>query len=247
MPYSISRINLFKSCRRAYQLKYIEGLRPVETADALEIGKNYHEKLETLYKTGELDTSDLSKESAMAAAYKKYIYPQLDVVSVEEWTDLVLDDETIIGRPDGMTASGKLIEHKTTSMDPLEFEYDLQWNEQILLYMVMTHTRDAYFTVCRKPTIRLKKNETEEDFFNRMVVWYDEDTDSKIKIIHVNRTDQEVDEFVWGLREMIGEMKRCKYFYRNTSYCKHWGRRCEYASVCMHYDPNQEYVEFVKE
>ena len=51
MKASITKIRAFKSCRRAYELRYIEGLKPVEVSDALETGRSYHEKLEELYKT----------------------------------------------------------------------------------------------------------------------------------------------------------------------------------------------------
>ena len=68
MILSISRVKLFKACRRAYELKYIEGLEPVSEAESLTIGKSYHSKLEDLYKNGDFDASDLSKESAMATA-----------------------------------------------------------------------------------------------------------------------------------------------------------------------------------
>ena len=35
-------------------------------------------------------------------------------------------------------------------------------------------------------------------------------------------------------------------FYRNTCHCNSWGRRCEYSSICLHYDPNLEYIDYVK-
>ena len=40
--------------------------------------------------------------------------------------------------------------------------------------------------------------------------------------------------------EIIGE------FYRNCSHCFRWGRRCEYASICLNFDPEQEYIEFTR-
>ena len=35
-------------------------------------------------------------------------------------------------------------------------------------------------------------------------------------------------------------------WYRNTYYCNYWGRRCEYSSICLDYDPHENYVDFVK-
>lgn len=246
MLISISKLRLFKSCRRAYQLKYIEGLEPVKKPDALEKGINYHEKIEAIYRNGYCDVLDDKMESAMALAYEKYIYPHFEVKSVEDWFRVPLNaDDTLVGRTDGITEDGCLVEHKTcagsTNLD--EYEYSLQWDEQILAYMFATDTRKMYYTLIKKPTIRQRKNESDEDFFNRMCQWYDEDTESKIRVIEITRTDEEVQEFADALADMCAELRTSNY-YRNPSYCHHWGRMCEYASVCLHYDPDEEYVEF---
>lgn len=253
MNISISRIKLFKACRRAYYLKYIEDLEPVEQATALATGSNYHSKLEELYNTGDVDTSDFSKESAMAVAYKKYIYPQFSVDSVEDWIEKeIAPGFTLIGRADGIAKDGYLVEHKTTSMEVTEeYEYNLQWDEQILAYMWMTGSRKVHYTVCRKPTIRQKKNESDEEFFERMVAWYDEDTESKLRLLEVIRTDEEIQQFEDSVLYLLKDIQEVqddpdKTAYRNTCHCHMWGRRCEYSSICLSYDPNQEYVEFTR-
>lgn len=250
MKLSVSRLKLFKACRRAYELKYIEGLVPVEQAESLKTGTTYHAMLEELYTNGDFSNveEEYSKEQAMAVAYQKYIYPKLKLQSVEKWVSypISIKDE-LIGRVDGIADDGRLVEHKTTSMDiTVEYEYMLQWDEQILAYMLMTGAREIWYTVCRKPTIRQKKNETDEEFFQRMVAWYDEDTDSKIKLMLLSRTDEEVDEFRRALEAMAEEMNHSKNYYRNTAHCKRYGRMCEYAPVCLYYDPEQEYIEFTK-
>ena len=247
MKLSISRIKLFKSCRRAYELKYIEGLEPVQKADALQTGGSYHDKLEQLYQDGSFEI-DLTKESAMACAYQKYIYPKFQCKRAEEWCEhQLLTGDTLIGRVDGIAEDGKLVEHKTTSAEITEeYEYNLQWDEQLLAYMLMTGAREMYYTVCRKPTIKQKKGESADAFFDRMVEWYDTSTDSKIRLLHISRTDAEVEEFLDAVEKMAREIAETDHFYRNPSYCRQWGRMCEYASICLHYDPNYEYVEFTR-
>lgn len=244
---SISKIKLFKACRRAYELKYIEGLEPVKKADALETGSNYHELIETLYKDGDFLNceEDYSKEQAMAVAYMKYIYPKVKIVEAEKW--LEMPELNLVARVDGIADDGCLVEHKTTSMEVGdEYEYNLQWDEQILCYMMITGARKMYYTVCRKPTIRQKKNESDEEFYQRMVAWYDDDTEHKIGVIVVERTDAEVETFKHELQAMSVEMNHAYNFYRNTSHCFRWGRQCEYAPICLNYDPNIEYVDFVR-
>lgn len=247
---SASKIKLFKSCRRAYEFRYVYDLRPIETAEALQTGSNYHALIEELYNDDEAylftHADDYSKEKAMATAYRKYIYPKFKVRSTEEWHQARIGKHALVGRVDGIAEDGLLVEHKTTSQEITEeYEYDLQWDEQILAYMYLTGSRSVYYTVIRKPTIRQKKNETDEEFYNRMVEWYDEDTDKKIRLLKISRTDEEIQQFAESFKMICGEMER-GVIYRNPSYCNHWGRKCEYASICLNYDPDQEYVGFVK-
>lgn len=259
MEISVSRAKLFKACRRAYYFRYIERLTPVKKADALETGTQYHERIEALYSGQEIE-NDYSRDAAMIEAYKKYIFPKLKVRAVEKWERAQLPSSalleihhTLIGRVDGIAEDGKLVEHKTTSLDISEggeYEYNLLWDEQVLAYMFMTGTTKMYYTVCRKPTIRQKRNESQEEFYQRMVDWYDEDTDRKIRIFTVERTPEDIMQWALGMGALCDEIAvaedRPIRLYRNPCYCTHWGRRCEYAGICLNYDPDQEYVGYVK-
>ena len=256
MRLSISKIKAFKACRRLYELSYVEGLKPVQKPEALEVGSNYHKLLEELNKGVDLAgnpdyAGDFSKEMAMARAYEKYIYPKFKVVEAEKWLQYDLGNgDVLVGIADGIADDGHIVEHKSCGSDITEqYEYNLLWDEQILAYMLMTGMRKVWYTVCRKPTIRQKQNETEEAFFYRMLDWYDEDTDSKIRLLEITRTDEEVEAFKNTLDTMKATMQEAemdKNYYRNTCHCNMWGRRCEYSSICLHYDPTQEYLEFVK-
>lgn len=249
MRLSISRINTFKACRRLYELKYIEGIEPDRRPQALETGVNYHELIEGLYR-GELPFSDDSKAVAMAYAYNKYILPELDLVDIEKWVSYPLGgDNELVGRIDGMTRNGILVDHKTTSMSIEEFDYNLQWNEQSLAYMLATGARQMIFTVVKKPTIRQKKNESDEDFLNRMINWYDDKTEEKIAMLYIERSDEQVQKFEEGLQKMVAEMQyviNADNLCRNTTNCRKWGRMCEYAPICLEYDRNKEYFGFTK-
>lgn len=255
MRLSISKIRLFKSCRRAYELRYIEGLEPVTKSDALVTGSNYHALLEELNNTGSIGiNSDIeyTKELAMAKAYEKYIYPKFHVTGVERWLEYDLGEgDMMVGIVDAIADDGHIVEHKSYGSDITEeYEYNLLWDEQILAYMLMTGMRKVWYTVCRKPTIRQGKNESAEEFFDRMIAWYDEDTDSKIRLLEIERTDEEIEQFrqeLFAMRDVMKQAEDKKSFYKNTCHCYSWGRRCEYSTVCLHYDPNQEYIEFIKE
>lgn len=248
MLISISRLKTFKACRRAYYFKYIEGLEPVQKADALETGLGYHSLVEALNNNEGLPEDEFTKECAMARAYEKYIYPKVDVAKAEEWVRYDLGQgDTLIGRVDGIAEDGSIVEHKTTSAEITEeYEFNLQWDEQILAYMLCTGERKIYYTVCRKPTIRQKNNESAEEFYRRCVEWFDEDTESKIRLLKIERTDDEVEEFRKDLIATMEELKNSKTMYRNCLHCFRWGRQCEYAPICLHYNPDEVYTGFIK-
>lgn len=247
MRLSITAIKTFKACRREYFLKYIEGLEPVKKPEALEIGSNYHQKIEQLYATGDVDISDFSKESAMAVAYKKYIYPHFKMKAAEEWVEKDIGKHTLFGRVDGLSEDGFLVEHKSVGyeINP-DYEYKLMWDEQILAYMLMSNTNKVYYTVCRKPILRQKNGESDWEFFLRMVAWYDDYTDAKIRLMVIERTDEEIQAFAKQAEEIADEIENAHNYYLNTCHCFRWGRQCEYASVCLHYDPNQQYLQFTR-
>ena len=253
MKISVTRLKCFESCRFAYKFRYIEKLEPVKKADVLVTGSNYHEKLEQIYKDGYCTVDDYSVESAMALAYEKYIFPKFKVKTVEEWFEYKFGkyNHILIGRVDGIAEDGILVEHKTTSATNLEeYEYNLQWDEQILAYMLGNKINKMWYTIIKKPTIRQKKDETDEEFFDRMCKWYDEDTNSKIRVVLVERSDEQLKEFENHLETLADMMENAeidqKYLYRNPLHCNCWGRRCEYSSICLNYNPDEQYVDFIK-
>lgn len=246
MKLSNSSIQCFKSCRRLYELKYIEGVTPVQTANALERGRSYHEKVESILKYEPFEYDD-PKTDAMAVAFMRYVRPKLDgIEAVEEWFDKELPNGNIIvGRCDGRLQDGTLVEHKTTSSD-LDDAYiaGLQNDEQILTYMWAYGVNHILYTVCKTPTIRQKKDETEDEFRERCIEWYNTDIELKIGTIDVYRSPEEIEEFALELERMDAEIRNCENFYRVPSYCMKWGRPCEYMSICRNYDPEMEYIGF---
>jgi hypothetical protein len=263
MTVSISKIKTFKACRRLYELKYVYNLEANETPEPLETGKNYHKMIEDYYHGIEPDETDYSKEHAMFEAYKKHIASQLHIVETEKYVECEIGyDDKLIGYVDGIADDGCLVEHKTSGGDIGEqYEYNLQWDEQTPAYMLMSGARKVHYTICKKPTIRQKQNETDEEFYRRMIEWYDDETETKIRMFDIVRTDEEISLFQSTLCSIVEEMKRCEEnavdspapicqayspFYRNTCHCNAWGRRCEYSPVCLEYDDEVGAIGFSK-
>ena len=253
MRLSSSLVKTYKRCRRLYELKYLEDLTPVQKAEDLQDGTDYHAGVERFYKEG-CFFPDMTrpKISAMVRAYIDYVamnMPELYTVKYsEKWFDYKLTpNHSVVGICDAIALDGLPVEHKTTSNEINEdYVYNLQWDEQILTYMLANGVNEMYYTVIRKPTIRQKQNETEEQFYERCLLWYAEDTERKIKVFKVTRSQQEVAVHRENLLILAEEIENCKHFYRNPCMCNLYGRRCEYASVCLDYNPELEYIEFEK-
>lgn len=247
MELSASKLKTYKACRRSYWLKYVEYICPLYKTEALETGSIYHEYIAKMYAGDMQNIDDFSRENAMAGAYAKYIYPELHIIATERRYDMQIGKHTIVGIIDGITSNNELVEHKTTSIPNLdEYEYNLQWDEQILMYMLLTGQNRMHYTICRKPNIRRKQNETEEDFWHRMSRWYNEDTYNKIRHVEVERSEEEIEEFRESLIWILEEMENTKNFYRNTCHCYKWGTQCEYAPICLNYTRGQEYIGFYR-
>lgn len=244
---SYSRLQTYKSCRRLYELKYIYDVQSTAKIEALERGTSYHEKVERILR-GEKYEYDDPKTTAMAMAFETYILPRLNPVKTEEWLSYETKfGDKFIGRVDAINADGAIIEHKTTSGEiNEEYWYTRDLDEQLMFYMYVAGTQKAYYTVCRTPSIRMKKDETEDEYFQRCTEWYQEGTEGKIAMREIYHTPEEINAFIAEQELVIKEMNECKLFYKNQNYCTKWGRMCEYAPICQHYDPSQIYVGFKK-
>ena len=244
--FSNSQIQTFKNCRRLYELKYRYCLEYAEPIECLEQGSQYHECLEHLLKGEEYEAQN-PKIQAMAKAFEKYVLPKLpEIADTEKWFDYATPHgNKIIGRYDALSTDGTPIEHKTTSRT-LDGEYllSIERDEQILTYLAASGKTQMYYTVCKKPTIRQTKNESDEEFEHRLEAWYDTDTESKIGIITVIRAQEDIDEFLRAQDEVIEEIEHCKSYYKVPSMCYRYGRQCEFAQICDHYNPELEYVNY---
>lgn len=248
MRISSSKVKTYKACHKLYYFKYVEGLASENSAQTLVDGLNYHAGVEAINNGAEpkLDIENDPKTSAMIMAYKKHIAPQLSVTEAEVPFELKLTPNvTLVGRFDGVTGAGVVVEHKTTSSDiDDEYVYDLQWDEQVLNYMLASGKDLVIYTAIKKPTIRQKQNETATEFYERCLAWYDEDNEHKFGVMTVVREKSEIEAQRRQLISVAHEMSarearknKDMAFFRNPNYCGQYGRRCEFASICLDYNP----------
>lgn len=232
MILSASRIRCYKECRRKYFISYVKGLVPVETSAALEIGLAFHDYLErVIVEDGKARIEPYDVPSAMAQVWQKSVYPrfQFDAQAVEKPFDYQIGKHTIVGRYDALSEQGTPVEHKTTSLSTIEFMNRLFLDEQAKTYCLAAGKDVILYDIMKKPTIRQKKDETETEFAERCVRWYDENPDA-IETHQAVFTHRELFEHEQMLRKIADEMEQCDFFYRNPSACSFWS--CPFESIC---------------
>lgn len=242
---SPSKMRCYTSCQKKYDFVYNEELAPIEKAECLMQGGSYHEKVAKIL-SGEDYEKTNDKIDIMAEIFKKHILPKLPQISaVEKHAEKEFDNFILHGYIDAETVDGIPVEHKTTSMAVDEFYINrLNWDMQVPTYMILAGTTECLYTVIQKPTIRQKQNESEEEYLQRCVEWYDTSTEKKIGVFKVLRTNQELADKEEEIKSLAEEMISKKYFYRNPSDCSIMG--CPYSSICLDYDRNVMPIGFMK-
>lgn len=139
-----SQVKCFKTCRKRYQLEYVECLKPIETPKALEIGTLYHAGLEMLlsgvpFDVIEVNLMDKQRDNAarmgidfdplnayiaieMCRAWNRESgWQNWQIISVEKSFEVSTGyAKRMLGKIDGLvirpeTGKPYLIEHKSTS------------------------------------------------------------------------------------------------------------------------------------
>jgi len=230
---SASKLSTYKSCRRAYWFRYIEGIDPAKRSPALRIGSEYHEEVEK-YLNGEISSS----ENYLVQAF-------IENIDISQWKDTITEEPKNSGLSHNIrlnsitdaktTVENKrhLVEHKTTSLKiDGQYEYDLQWDDQIPIYCGVENLYDVLYTVIKKCTLKLKKNQTEEEFFKERVAWYKKDTESKIRCFKFPVSRERVEEHKKEVIAMAEMMRDTEFFYKNKGACSSYGG-CEHKSYCL--------------
>lgn len=230
-----SQVNLFKDCRRSWEISYKEMVKPIRESDALVIGSSYHDKVEQILKTGGFtETNEVT--DAMAKAFIKYIlpqYPEMPTEVEETFDKSIARGVHLLGKVDGRSKN-YLFEHKTTSMNLEDgsYEYNVHYNnDQVSNYLIANKKNiPVIYDVIKKPTIRQKQKETLEEYIKRCEDWYDEDTEKKILVFEVYRTDEELAAQREFLINIAKEMKH-GFIYPNHRSCS-IGSSCPFKGVC---------------
>ena len=233
-----SMVRTFKQCPRRYELEYVHMLIPNQTPEALEVGSSYHANVEAILK-GKLWRND-GVTGAMAEAFDRMSgWQEWDVKAIEEEFRVHMAKGLYLkGKMDVVLADGTPVEHKTFGGSDWDRYVDhLRWDDQASLYLLALDERRMKYVVCRKPTIRQKKDETEEEYVERCREWLAEN--DAVRTFEVTRARGELEDTLRGLKALAKTI-RAGNFYRNPQACAIVP--CPYASICLTFDPEISYM-----
>ena len=238
MNLTASMVRAYKSCPKLYEFQYIHMLKPEKTPEALETGSSYHAEIEKVFRG---EPTSCTIPGIMARAFDRFIpWREWRIEKIEEEFLLPLSPFlNLVGKIDAICADGTPVEHKSASQSigdetasGLKYRDKLAWDDQVTIYLMALNTTRVKYTVCQKPSIRMKQNETEDEYLARCEAWYDE---TKVRFFEVTRDPKELEDMEAEIRYLASEIRRRKHFYRNPSHCSLMS--CSYASICLNYDP----------
>lgn len=260
ITYSSNRA--FKDCRKKYKLRYVDQLVSITKDQTMYFGTVTHKCLEMFYKNIPLENileyiqksfkpEFQSKEICMLTAimkvyHEKYSFNEFEVIALEEKFEYETKDFILKGKVDGIVKlDGKyyILEHKTASRIDAGYIDRLTIDEQIHIYAMCIQEKlgvkieGIIYNIIEKSQIRLKKNETLEEFTERFIKEYTEkDLFHRQHIPIYNESIallvKDIDSTAYCIKEAIEK----DLFYKNPSFCFNYNKPCPYFNICRSND-----------
>ena len=134
----------------------------------------------------------------------------------------------------------RLLEMKTTSRLDADYLRRLALDPQISAYCLAASAkygvpgREVVYRVVRKPSIRQRKNESPEEFADRVSADYLERPEFYFAEEIVTRTDAQLERWhheMWESHRRVMRLENGGMSVRNTQHCLDFGR-CDYFDLC---------------
>jgi hypothetical protein len=246
-----SSIAKFSSCPRAYHWCYVQLVRPATSSPALAMGSAFHKVAEvgTDKAIDGLLDQQAATVRAMAHARSRYLPPQEASAIEQEYTGKVpgMRGVRLSGKVDAIRADdGGVHDDKTTGAELDEAvrtqRHAIQWP----IYQHLTgSTAPVTIDYIKKPTIRLKKTETSEEYRERAEAMYDAEPDRFFRRdrfeVPIEAVQEALATVAWTARA-VRQCGRQQYWpRRHGPGCRHAYGWCEYRSLC--WDNNFEGYE----
>lgn len=263
-----SSIKVFTSCPKKYWWKFEQNLMPLETeeSDALQWGTALHRGLAAYY-TANLSL-DAAIEACKGCYKEEFVVAMLTgydnryreedsslkVVEVESKFSQTIRNLkrnkthwVARGILDGLVElDGELylLEHKTASDIDVAYIEKIWADFQTMFYATYYSQQigrgivGVIYNVIRKSQKRQGKNETLEQFRDRLVETYlTEDMYHRETVVFDPGLKQKcLDETAYYL----SAIQHCRYYgnwYKNYGACSHYGTQCQYFKLCAAPDP----------
>jgi RecB family exonuclease len=192
----------------------------------------------------------------LAGHFWRYSQDDLVFVEVERAFDIPLVNPgtgatsrtfTLAGKIDGIVRLGDgrlaVLEYKTSGEDiSADGEYwmrlrcDPQISQYVLAARAIGHdVATVLYDVTRKPTIRLRKNESVEEYSSRLLTDIGQRPDYYFARREVPRLEDELAEYqheLWQQANQLRDSQRCNRWFRNIS--KMTRGYCQFAPLCLH-------------
>lgn len=228
--------------------------------------------LEETYTSSE-DRAQIAQDHAIAAAafeeWRKYWEAWKGDLSCNsyhllrtenEWEFELIDAKgrtsTHVGKSDAVIQHenyGTLLYELKTSGDPSReaYKHKLMLDKQIGSNLIAlqksmnnTQAKGVLYDIIWKPAIRLKKEETVEEFTQRKIQEYKTRPEHYFERLMVFRNEQDLQDYGLDLfgqyAALRGVAERGRY-YRNTNACEKFGKLCPFFNLCM--DPGMKEQE----
>ncbi|MDA3900027.1 MAG: PD-(D/E)XK nuclease family protein [Spirochaetes bacterium] len=258
---SFSKINYFKKCGAKYRLRYIEKIKPETTPDYMSVGRMVDNALvlaneknasfDDVIRNGEITFDDQKWYYYCKGIYdnRKELYKKVfgdDQVKLQQKISMpIIDPETgetidaeMIGYLDGESkVKAKIYEIKTASQVSENTLQEYEFGGQTQLYSFAKKEEfgmypEVEYVFVKKPMIRLKKSETQEEFYQRM---YECGFEQEVQTFTVHYSEAQILETVDYFFKSIKDLEvaeKNNHFYLNRNECFQYGNKCEYFDMC---------------
>lgn len=251
-----SSLACVRACPKKYENEYIKLMRIKKEREYLTFGTNGHEALAIFFEKGQnallkhfdsepyQDDDQKLMSGKIKALVTQFVFSEeaasIKPIMVEQKIEYECEGKTIAGKIDLVAEIGGkiwLIDHKFLSQisDPNEYKFSSQMDSYLLALSKMDiHCEGIIWNIIHKPTIRVKKNETIDEYLTRLQDDVASRPDFYYMFLPVKRTPDEIaendPEIVMQIK-YLNWLKKTGNFFKDRSRCSDYGG-CQFRSLC---------------
>lgn len=239
MALSVTQLKTLFKCPIYWLNKYFYKFKPDYEFDtkALIFGKAYHAMLEGVSEEEALkDINDIQTKLLIKGMYKKTSQDlkEVKIIEREKFFSVNFEGYNFIGFIDAIIEKDNkkmIAEFKTcTTFTP---DYRLKYDLQILFYgNYSSEYEEVFYHQTKKPNIKLKQKETEEEYLKRV----EDSCETMTTILNNTQLKEECyEQLIWGLsllKAVLSAKEKPKPIFLNHT-CIQFNKPCPYFELCF--------------